>query len=629
MHDLGIPFRLCKWLLVITLLGTCILSQDPPHPPSPQDPEVDRYVWDLSPLYRDRAAWDTERDYVLRRIATIGQVRGTGRQGAKALADELDAVADLRTRGAKMALYGEAVSSVDSSETANMQYDVGAALRAQAEAAVAFLPQDVLSIGKTQVMEWLRSEPRLARHRVRLVRIFLEAPHTLSTDQEATVASMARWPKGSVDLWRALNHADLAWPTLKNSEGKDVTVTLNAVLTEFQGKDQVKAFEVLLQKMQSLQGIYGALYTRRIEADLIIARQRKFNDGMDALWYLHDGMPEGSHHTMIEVARANVELLQRYMKARNRSIGLDRVSYADLGLDPPGIDRRFPIADAMKIAVESSAPFGPAYQQRLRQLLQQKWMHLPPWPEKAQSFGIYPPVGGIAPYFVMSYRPDYHSSKDFAGGVTLMMSDADIPRDSVPENWDDSGIYANGVIYVGEMLHDDYRAAHAANRQEKIAFLVNALDFDLAQYFQYVVWAELDEKVQQLIIEGKPPAGVQVSQIYLDLLRQYYGHDRPQAVEDVFSTEWMTNIYPFNSYEYQFWPPGLAMAAQVVEEMLAGGDSGRRVIDELLGRSDYDRTYPMLKEVGIDITKPEPYQALIRRMNRQLDELEAQLDQKE
>ena len=613
---------------MVLLLGACVLSQDASHPLSVDDREVDRYVWDLSTLYRDRAAWDTERDYVLRRIATIAK-SGTGRQSAKALADELDAVSDLRMRGGKMAIYGELVSAVDSSETANMQYDVGASLRTQVESAIAFLPQDILAIGQSRVMVWLQSEPRLARHRVRILRTFLEAPHTLSTDQEATVASMTRWPQESSQLWRALNHADLGWPKLRNADGKEVAVTLNAVLTEFSGADQVKAFETLLHKMQSLEGVYGALYTRRIEANLTIARQRKFKDGMDAIWYLHDGMPEGSHHTMIEVARANIPLLQRYMKARNRSIGVHRISYANLGLDPPKINRRFPVADAMKIAVEASEPFGPAYQERLRQLLRHKWMHLPPWPEKAQSFGIYPPVGGIAPYFVMSYRQDYRSSKNFVGGVTLMMSDADIPRDRAPENWDDAGIYANGVIYVGDMLHDDYVADHAADRQEKIAFLVNALDFALAQYFQYVVWAELDEKVQRLIIEGKTPTGAEISQIYLDLLRQYYGRDQPQAVDEVYATEWTTNAILFASYEYQFWPPGLAMAAQVVERLQVGDDTGRKAVDELLGRSDYDRTYPMLKEVGIDMTGPEPYQALIRRVKRQLDELETLLDQKE
>jgi oligoendopeptidase F len=162
-----------------------------------------------------------------------------------------------------------------------------------------------------------------------------------------------------------------------------------------------------------------------------------------------------------------------------------------------------------------------------------------------------------------------------------------------------------------------------------VAFLVNALDFDLLRYFQYVVWAELDERVQQLIIDGKTPTGAQISQIYLDLLRQYYGHDQPQEVDEVFSAEWMTNAILFASYEYQFWPPALAMAAHVVEGMRASDDTGRKVIDELLGRSDYDRTYPMLKEASIDMTKAEPYQSLIRRMSRQLEELEAQLNQKE
>jgi oligoendopeptidase F len=47
---------------------------------------------------------------------------------------------------------------------------------------------------------------------------------------------------------------------------------------------------------------------------------------------------------------------------------------------------------------------------------------------------------------------------------------------------------------------------------------------------------------------------------------------------------------------------------------------------ELLGRSDFDRTYQMLNEVGIDLTKPEPYQNIVNRMNRQLNELQSLLD---
>jgi oligoendopeptidase F len=611
---------------VRTLAGGGVgLTRAASQQPTSGDPDVDQYVWDLSSLYRDHAAWDAERVYILQKIETIGHVRGTGRQSAKALADELDAVADLRSRGAKMAIYGFLVSSVDSSETARTQHDVGTALQAQAESAVAFLPDDVLAIGEARIKRWMQKEPRIAKHRIRILRILREAPHTLPADQLAIVTSMTRWPQVSADVWSALNEADLGWTKMRNARGHDIPVTLGAVL-QMQGKEQASAYEVLLRKLQSIQDVYGLLYTRRIEADLTIARQRKFKDGIDAIWYLRDGMPEGSHQIMIDVARANLATVRRYAKLRNRSIGLEGISYADLNLPPPEVSHKFPIAEAINIAVAASAPLGAAYQQRLRERMHAGWMHLPPWPSKAQSYGIYPPVGGSFPYFVMSYTPDYPSSRAFAGGVTLMMTDADMPRDYTADTWDDPDIYGNAPIYVGNMLHDDYLIAQATNRRERIACLVNALDLYWAQYFQWTLQAELDEKVQGLIIEGKTPTGAEISQIYLQLLHDYFGQGR-NVVDMVYAAEWMTHRVPFASYEALAWPPAIAAAASIVEGLRAGDDNARKAVDEIWGRSDYDRTYQMLQQAGIDMANPEPYQALINRMNRQLDELEHLLDQ--
>ncbi len=125
---------------------------------------------------------------------------------------------------------------------------------------------------------------------------------------------MSRWPQTSYDAWSALNEADLGWPTRKNADGKAVSLNLNGVVNEFQGSEQVEAYETYLQKLQSLQDVYALLYTRRVEADLTIGRQRKFKDGIDALWFLEDGMPEGSHQVMIDVARKNTLTVRRYVK---------------------------------------------------------------------------------------------------------------------------------------------------------------------------------------------------------------------------------------------------------------------------------------------------------------------------
>jgi oligoendopeptidase F len=51
-------------------------------------------------------------------------------------------------------------------------------------------------------------------------------------------------------------------------------------------------------------------------------------------------------------------------------------------------------------------------------------------------------------------------------------------------------------------------------------------------------------------------------------------------------------------------------------------------VDETLGRGDSDWSYYLLKQAGIDMATPDPYQALIRRMNHQWDELEELLKHK-
>ena len=49
-------------------------------------------------------------------------------------------------------------------------------------------------------------------------------------------------------------------------------------------------------------------------------------------------------------------------------------------------------------------------------------------------------------------------------------------------------------------------------------------------------------------------------------------------------------------------------------------------MDEAFGRGDLDLSYQLLRPVGIDLAKAEPYQAAIRRMNFLLDELTTMVD---
>jgi oligoendopeptidase F len=585
---------------------------------------VEHYVWDLSSLYPDRATWEAERATIDSKLKVIGKLKGTLGRDAKSLAAGLDQVSDLRARAAKMAVYGLLVTTVDTrSETAQMQYDVGTALESQVESAVAFIRDEISSLSLDRLNKWFRQEPRLDRHRIRINRILREAPHSLPEPQQSIVASMARWPQLAGDEYWALHDSDVGWPTFVNSEGERATFNVYA----YRSVGEKAARAKFLERLRGLENAFGLLLARRIDADLTIARHRKFQDGAEAYWFLRDGMPFGAHRVMIDVARKNLETAHRYFELRARALNRDRIAYADFYDAAPGVSHPFSISDAMDIAVAASAPLGSEYQQRLRQRFQAKWMHLPSWPNKRVSGEVYPPVGGANPYFTIGYLPTFPKARAFAGCVTLMMSDAEIPRDRVPDTRDDPATYQNCAIYIGEFLFDDYMLAHAENRQERVAYLVNSLDLIWNQYYRWVIASELDARVEQLIKDGRSPNGIEISKIYLGLLRDYVGGE--DKVDALFGTEWITYSIPFESYEYQFWPPAMAAAASIMDGAKTGKVDMNKAVTGLFGRGDSDRSYQLFEQFGINLANPDAYQAVIYRMNSQLDKLQSALDRSE
>jgi oligoendopeptidase F len=163
----------------------------------------------------------------------------------------------------------------------------------------------------------------------------------------------------------------------------------------------------------------------------------------------------------------------------------------------------------------------------------------------------------------------------------------------------------------------------AGSREEKISILINALDFIRNQYFQWVLCSEFDVMVENLIAHGRTPGGAELSRMYHQLLREYYG--REITIPEEFGREWMVNSVPFLSYEHRFWPAGVAAGTTIAERLRKGESGLRKAIDQSLGYGESDRTYGLLLSNGIDLAGPDAYRSVFARMNRLMDELEENL----
>ena len=205
-----------------------------------------KYHWDLEYLYPTQQAWDAEIRSITDKTKAIGDLRGSLGRSPNALIEGLDRISELRARVMKMNVYASLFTDSDSnSKLAISRYDTATSLQAQVETAVAFMPGEVSAIGEKQLIQWKSLDPRLDRHWIRIQRILREAPHTLPANEQAIVASMARWPLLAADTYWAVQDSPLGWPKMPDRTGQLTPVTMATYRTKFSGTKSITATKLL------------------------------------------------------------------------------------------------------------------------------------------------------------------------------------------------------------------------------------------------------------------------------------------------------------------------------------------------------------------------------------------------
>src|SRR5262249_10860011 len=149
------------WVVVgaIAVAGA-LPAASPERQAQPPPQEVERYVWELSSIFPDTAAWEAERAAILGGITAGPAWRETPRGGAAGLLRALDAISDRRARATRMTIHGELAHNLDRrSSEAQRFYEVGTDLVGRVEAAVAYLPEEVRRFGADRLGRLYREEP--------------------------------------------------------------------------------------------------------------------------------------------------------------------------------------------------------------------------------------------------------------------------------------------------------------------------------------------------------------------------------------------------------------------------------------------------------------------------------------
>jgi oligoendopeptidase F len=619
-------------LLGLVPAPAALAQATPPAATKPAAAAVDpRWVWDLSPIFKSPADWDAARKSLQAMLPKLAKLQGTLGKDAAGLRTALETINEANRLLERVSVYAYIDSTTDQRDpTRQERRNLAGVAQSEVSAAVAWLAPEIQAIGKEKIESFIAADKGLAVYAFGLRDTLRQKDHTLTAETEAALAALGPVLGSSNDVYGLLKDADIAWPSLKLPDGSEVKLNDTGYTRNRQHPDRAtrkQVFDTFWPVYGQFADSMGATLGATVQAGVIQAKLRRYPSAVAASLSANN-IPESVYRTLVAEANKGLPTLHRYFKLRQKLLKLPDLGYYDIYPAMVKSDRKFPAAESVSLTLAATTPLGADYVSRLKVLTETKRTHAYPADGKqsgAYQWGVY----GVEPYVFLNHQDDYNSMSTLAHEWGHGMH-TDLANRTQPFQTAGYSLFmAEIASTANEFLLSDYMLSKATTRDERLFYLGEALEGLRGTFFRQTMFAEFELATHDAVERGEAISGTKMTEIYCDLLKRYHGADKGvMAINDAYCAEWsyIPHFYrPFYVYQYA---TSIAAAAFFTEQIQKGGDKARDTYLGVLKAGGSQYPYDLLKGAGLDMASPAPYQALIRRMDSIMDEMEKLLAQK-
>jgi oligoendopeptidase F len=292
-----------------------------------------KYTWNLADLYPSEAAWKTVKERVEAEIPSISDYQGKLLSSPATLADALDKMFGVTKELVRLSTYAGLLSDQDAREGGpqGMRQEM-ARLRSAFSSQSAYIAPEILRGSRQTLDQFSATEPRLEVYRFYLKEIVRGASHTLGESEEKILAGSGLLANAPSSIYTILANADFPYPTVTLSVGKSVRLD-HAAYAEFRAssnrEDRELVMSVFLNSLGAFSRTFGAIIDGEVQKLLFYSKVRNYPSGLEAAL---DGpnIPAAVYQRLIEGVNRNLPAFHRYLKLRQRMLGVDQLHYYDL-----------------------------------------------------------------------------------------------------------------------------------------------------------------------------------------------------------------------------------------------------------------------------------------------------------
>ena len=621
MHKSRFLIRAAVLMIAVLVSGASFAAEKdkakeiPDYSMTPRSEVPSQVTWRVEDIYPTYEDWLKDKEALEQLVSQI-DAKVPGWTGSAQKMADLYELADAISRKAER-LYEYAVfqSDVDMS---NSKYQI---MKGELESIfvnlgvkLAFMEADLLKVKDETLVGYLKEEKRLEPYRFGIEQTLRMRAHILPEDQQKIVSMTGLFADAPGKAARFLNDIDMPAPEVTLSDGSPVKLSpamYNRYRASKEPSDRTLVMQTYWKNRKQFENTLAALFDGEMRQHLFTARTRDYKDCLEARLF-GDGIDTLVYHQLIASVKDNLGVFHRYLKLKGQLQGLDTMRYEDIyGSAVKSVDKTFTWEEGRALVTESLEPLGKEYSAVIAEAFDNRWIDI--YPNKGKQTGAYSGgVYGIHPYVKLNYNGLYNE-------VSTISHELGHAVHSHLANKTQSHPTAGYPLFMAEIastFNETLLLRHMLKSEKDDLFKLYLLDSYLDQVrgtiYRQTLFAEFELAMHRRAEEGKTLTPDWLDKTYLDLTREYYGHDAGVLrVDDYIQNEWSGIPHFFRNYYVFQYSTGMIASMALAEKALAGKDGVERYLGLLsAGGSDYP--LELLKQAGVDMMTPEPAQAAFK-----------------
>lgn len=353
--------------------------------------------------------------------------------------------------------------------------------------------------------------------------------------------------------------------------------------------------------------------------NVFYSRVRKYPSVLEMSLY-GDNIPKEVYTNLIDTIHESLPLMHRYMKLRQKLLGVDELHMYDLFaplVDEYKLDITF--EEAKKITKEGLKPLGEDYLSVLQEGYDNGWIDVYENENKrtgAYSWGSY----GTHPYVLLNHNDNLNSMFTLAHEMGHALHSYYSDNALKYRDAQYTIFLAEVASTTNEALLMDYLLNKSTDPKEKMYLLTYYADQFRTTVFRQTMFAEFEKIIHQRAEDGESLTPQDLSAVYYDLNVKYYGKD--MVVDKDIEMEWARIPHFYNSFYVYKYATGFSAATSFAKQIL---EEGQPAVDRYLGflksgGSDY--SINILSKAGVDLSSPEPIREAMSVFESVIEQME-------